>query len=126
MKFSEAMRALEEGKKVRAKEDPPNHYIIKILEKILLRSNGKSYDKSSSPLGCLFLQEWEIYEEPERTLSFMEMVQGLKEGKSFHRLSASIAVGAYGNEDCLNKFFRSSDVMRLEDFEANDWVCVDG
>lgn len=33
-------------------------------------------------------KEWEIYEEPEKTYTFMEVVKGLREGKKFRRKSS--------------------------------------
>lgn len=85
MKFWEAMKALDEGKKVRSPSDPENHYLIKVLHQVFVSANGKTYDKSHSPLGSLILQEWELYEEPEKMLTFSKVVEGLNQGKEYRR-----------------------------------------
>lgn len=125
MKFYEALKALEDGAKIRSVNDPSGQYLIKILDAVLLRSEGKMYDKSSTALGNLILQEWEIYEEPETTYTFMEVVKELREGKKFIR--------TYWRPDRLNMVltrtglvnsFLHPQIMCVEDFEATDWVEV--
>lgn len=126
MKFWEAMKALEEGEKVRCSRWNPAAYAEKT------RSGGLSFHKADhrcfNIYSCNdFIEEWELYEEPEQTLSFAEVVKGLKEGKEFKRMAwvnknyficlLSQSPGITGPE---GKAWWSYP----EDFEATDWVEV--
>lgn len=68
MKFSEAMKALEEGKKVKRDKWPSDKY-IKISNKLIVKSQkGRSNDYEFSLLTRhLLADDWEIYQEPEDT-----------------------------------------------------------
>ena len=74
MRFSEAMRALEEGKKVR-REDWNEGCFVYVLNDCLFDEKGYS---RSIYLSATFLENWELYEEPVKTYSFMEAVQFMK------------------------------------------------
>ncbi len=118
MKFSEAMRELENGKKVRKKNWSANEYISK---------NG-----ADDGLEFMFVQslcvdyEWELYEEPGQLLSFQVVIKGLKEGKRFRRINWSDLLGIESSE--VDDVTWVSDGKRfslnLQDIEANDWVEV--
>lgn len=117
MKFWEAMRELENGKKVCLRGSEPNTYLEK-RERIFYFGNW-------NPLGSHFYSEWELYEEPERMLSFSEMVAGLKQGKRFIRpnMNHPFCLGMLGNKIVY------CDIgvvhgLSLEDIEAADWVEV--
>lgn len=122
MRFSEAMKALEEGKKVRIKHWQENCCLC-------IGSDGTIFDQAKDSTFCIeewLLTEWELYEEPERTLSFTEMVQGLKEGKRFKRkdwgdwflaYSQCTYIEGKGIPPCFAPF-------TIENFEANDWIEV--
>lgn len=101
MKFSAAMKALEEGKKVRCHRWGRDGHIDKHSDVSI-----HCYERDG---------EWELYEEPEKLLSFAEVVVGLKEGKKFRRKHWTAWVG-----------LEHLDVLRfsIEDFEATDWIEV--
>jgi hypothetical protein len=121
MRFSEAMKALEEGKKVRACSWPVAEWL----------SNADESDA----LPCLHLSslwccEWELYQEPEQTFSFAEVVKGLKEGKKFSRAAWKDRDSHLEATECI--YFPSKKKINnqhgklcalwLEDYEATDWV----
>lgn len=115
MKFWEAMKALEEGKKVRASNWEKEVWI------------DKDSDQTGLPmiLNLFALHEWELYEEPEKTYSFMEVVQGLREGRKFVRKghASDLALFVMGFEIYPRSKFGIQN-MRMEDFEATDWIEV--
>lgn len=125
MKFWEAMQELEAGKRVSAISSswPEDSYLDK---------DGILAWFEKCPAAHYYLDEWELYEEPERTLSFMEVVHGLKEGKRFARAS-------WGCFDVIGYIiFENGSIMakkvwetktnsikwnpNIEDFEAIDWL----
>ena len=114
------MAALEEGKKVRRKNWPSKEYI----------HNWKQEDGSEWMI-CASIclnSEWELYEEPEKTYSFMEVVKGLKDGKKFKRKTW----GEWYIFYCLTgatlyvqgKQKIDFSPYSIESFEATDWVEV--
>lgn len=118
MKFSEAMKALEEGKEVRCIRWPSQHKC----------SHGNLYTALVSHESIDYALEWEVYQESEKTYTFMETVKGLKEGKRFKRLG-------WENDDAYivsYKEWNGSVAMEgkdrnnfiIKDFEATDWVEV--
>lgn len=126
MKFWQAMKALEEGKMVRSCNDPEGHYVFKTIDQVILIAAEKSYDKSTSPLGSMILQDWELYEEPEKELTFAEVIKGLKKWKRFRRKSwpnidYCIHVTAIG---ICESYTSKAWFAYPEDFEATDWVEV--
>lgn len=125
MKFWEAMKALEEGKRVRC--------IGWIgLNSFCSKNLTCGEDANRMLLHHGWLLEWELYEKPEQTLSFAEVVKGLKEGKIFRRKGWSDRDAIIESTSC--KFYPSTKRINnqhgdlcplwLEDFEANDWVEV--
>ena len=122
MKFSEAMAALEKGKRVRASIWKKNHYI-----RMENKQEGSITAWCGVPnlLECLGW-EWELYEEPEKQLTFAEVVKGLKEWKRFRRKSwpnidYCIHVTAIG---ICESYTSKAWFAYPEDFEATDWVEV--
>lgn len=105
MKFSAAMKALEEGKKVRQVIWDEECWIDKRGDNVSAKHELINHN----------LKEWELYEEPEKLLSFAEMIQGLKYEKKFRRKHWTAWVG-----------LEHLDVLRfsIEDFEATDWIEV--
>jgi hypothetical protein len=117
MKFWEAMKALEEGEEVRCVEWPKGDRC----------SYGNLWSCMKNHAPESYGWKWELYEEPQRTLSFSEIVQGLKEGKRFRRKrtdgSHTIIVMSQNRED-IAFAISGSQFLRMEDFEATDWVEV--
>lgn len=115
MKFWEAMKALDEGKRVREKDWGVGAYWS-------FKSSGSIY-ATITDIFVLSSTEWELYEEPEKTLAFAEVVKGLKEGKIFKRKSWPSKI----NPICMGELSHSvvcDGLFIIEDFEANDWVEV--
>lgn len=136
MKFWEAMKAIQEGKTVRFTQ----------------WAQGLTLNRDDWMVGQFDEREfdsddWEVYEEPKPTLSFMEVVKGLKEGKRFWRPS-------FGEGDYIGRLKASNPVLHkgdniarwqecnlvvmnpgkncsctwnptIEDFEATDWEEVE-
>lgn len=118
MKFWEAMREMQEnGKNVRCKRWDPQY-------------EWHLGDDINLPDGCDWedvLYEWEIYEEPEKTYSFEEVVKGLKDGKMFSRkMWGEHSQIRLHPENRHIEYRNSTDdiLFFIEDFEANDWVEV--
>jgi hypothetical protein len=114
MKFWEAMKALDEGKKVRLKK-----WILDIyLDKYAAYSFIFPYDCSD---------EWELYEEPVKTYSFSEIFPFLKEGKQCKRKNSPsclfIRDGRLVQED--DRVIFHCIYISLEDLEATDWIVVE-
>lgn len=120
MKFWEAMKALEEGKTVKKDSWSCGAHIHKGC-----LSPCTQTDVLLSCVGS----EWELYEEPEKPISFAEVVKGLKEGKRFkrthwdevyiyHSAPKRGELMVMDSEDNVGARFV------IEDFEATDWVEV--
>jgi hypothetical protein len=113
MKFWEAMRHLEEGKKVTCTDWGKKEYA----------STHVSLDQgqiTSISLLSSVNAKWELYEEPGWFFTFSEVVAGLKEGKRFSRkwwLKDNIASICMSNLD--------EHMFYIEDFEATDWIEVE-
>lgn len=118
MKFSEAMRELEAGKKVRSSFWPQNQFYS------LQGDEDGRFPDLHFPY--VFLQEWELYENIVKPLSFADVVKGLKEGKNFKRISWSKGCFINSSKDTGWSILFSGDyiTLTLEDLEANDWVLV--
>lgn len=110
MKFWEAMKALEEGKRIRPKGWD--------------RELGLHIQKDFKHW---IDTEWELYEEPQQTFSFMEMIAKLKEGKRFRRkvwdAEDSLELHSSGTVDFSSTLCYTWDPS-LSDFEATDWIEV--
>ncbi len=134
MKFWEAMRALEEGNSV--KPSTWEGHIKWHLEnwngtKIIKTTNGSPGIDFSVYLYQHLSDEWEIYEEPQKTYSFIEIIKGLKEGKKFRRrfwneeslLGSEETQEILGYRRLTNQKGRITTLF-IEDFEATDWIEV--
>lgn len=113
MKFYEALKALDEGKKVRVKTwHNKNAYVMQDFPHAI-DNEGRPWETAHFFMGESNKQlEWEIYEKPPKPYTFMEVVKGLKEGKRFRR--------KYWNE----LLFGAPPFLSKEDFEATDWIEV--
>lgn len=108
MKFYQAMKSLEEGKKVRCKSWSEGIFL---------------YDGQSSlyhtPL-CYMSEvhkEWELYEEHQTTYTFAEVVKGLREGKKFVRSgqASDLALFVMGHEIYPRSKY-GIQTLKMEDF----------
>lgn len=115
MKFWEAMKALEAGRMVTCKswaDDPHCRYTSKTTGRWIAIED--------------FSDEWELYEDLEKTLSFAEVVKGLKEGNEYRRKSwpnEGYSIKLYP-PGIINGQSASPWFCYPEDFEATDWVEV--
>lgn len=123
MKFWEAMKALEEGKKVRIK----------------IWNSGEYCHIDGCNIGLGFFEsmtgittrnainlEWEFYEEPVKTYTFQEIIPFLREGKRVKRSSWNNF--EYILEMEVDGFIfntRSGLILLIEDLEADDWIVVE-
>lgn len=131
MKCWEAMKALEEGKKVRQKNWHEGMYSFLDSVDLWVVDNGSQWPKKKSMMGEAVFSEWELYEEPEQLLSFAEVVNGLKKGKRFRRKNwEQWAILGCGPTQIIPGHLRTENQhgqpcpLWIEDFEANDWVEV--
>lgn len=113
MKFWEAMKALEEGKRVRCKKWDSRHFWENGNDHVMMARTKDTRE------------EWELYEDSEQTFSFTEVVKGLKEGRVFKR---KFWKGTYLQSDMIG-IFRETEggnsmnyFLEHQDFEATDWV----
>lgn len=129
MKFWEAMKALEEGKKVRCKtwSKGGNIYIelpIGSPNKFLSESGRSAQLCISSDLHLF--DEWELYEEPVKTYSFIEILPFLKDGKKARRNcfrgDAHIYLKKTGRISWSNG---DNFPFSFQDFEVTDWILVE-
>lgn len=123
MKFWEAMREMQENNKaVRCKRwYPESHAYLTLSGVVLYQVMGR--------LDMFAMEEWEIYQEPEKTYSFMEIVPLLKEGKTFKRKKAHSDYNLYLKLRglCQGRLFWKCGreaLMDISDIEADDWVEV--
>ena len=115
MKFWEAMKLLEEGKKVRQNHWFPHEYI----DNWYTQDGEEWLICGSINIG----REWELYEEPKPKLTFANVVKGLKEEKKFKRKHWDFHVFIGGQQPMchwLNIDGRRC-FLNAEDYEADDW-----
>lgn len=116
MKFWEAMKALEEGKKVRSKEWAQTQWVEK-------KDMADMFGRSS-------VDEWELYEEPKHLFTFMQVLPMLRAGRRFRRDNETWTTDGYiymfgsDPEGFLHNHLNVLCVLTLADFEATDWVEV--
>lgn len=115
MKFWEAMKAIEDGKKVTWSGF----------------NNGTYIDKSNIGFLCLgdfYLKdlignEWELYEECPKLLNFHAVIEGLKYGRKYKRASSE-----WPNKALVQlkeeEFIANFDQIQIRDIEATDWIQV--
>jgi hypothetical protein len=113
MKFWEAMYELEQGKKVRCKNWPKSWY-----------ANRQGCVVEGLECNIYLDREWELYEEHEQTLSFAEMVKGLKAGKTFTRKNLNAPICLFKGKFCYSMLGDLVHAITLEDLESTDWVEV--
>ncbi len=113
MEFWQAMKSLQEGKSVRCKDWFPNsHAYLTPLGVVLFGIEGR--------LDIYIHYDWELYEQPIETYTFMEILPGLQEGKVYSRKGRvwKVYKTNSGNHEVI------IGVFRIEDFEACDWIEV--
>jgi hypothetical protein len=112
MKFSAAMKLIEEGKSVICPAYGEGHIInLKTLDKFMAYKEPFSY----------WREEWQLYEESVRLLSFAEVVKGLREGKKFKRKGWPDWDEIKLHKSGILHETLAEYIPLIEDFEANDW-----
>lgn len=118
MKFYEALKTLEEGKKIRCVQwDKSDYWNI-------TDSDAKIWNDCFYRTKLAILCNWEIYDE--LGLCFSEIIEGLKNGKHYRRKSwnteAYIKCSILSCEvtDHWDLFFK----FTIDDIAAKDWECV--
>ena len=118
MKFWEAAKALQEGKKVRGVEWIAGMYIDSISY-----SDGDSVDFLS--FREAFKVEWELYEEPVKTYSFAEalvlMKEGIKLRRPHFREYSAVCIGKWGR---IRWCSGDNYPISIQDIEADDWTII--
>jgi hypothetical protein len=116
MKFWEAMKAMEEGKKVRCTCWAKDSYV----------DQGSLTQGEVFSIGLLMNEKWELYEETLTFLSFAQVMQGLKEGRKFRRKSwkGNIYIGWHN----VSEFWSAGKgnhfsilVPTMDLFVSSDW-----
>lgn len=112
MKFWEAMKYVEQGKTV-----TPSDCEYPINKEILTQ------DALDTGWATYWDDEWEIYEESEITYSWMEVVQGLKQGKKYRRKGWSSSIYITSKDEGVY-VVNGSGYRWIADYEATDWIEV--
>jgi len=126
MKFSAAIKALEEGKAVRRTDWEKTYCLVKINDELRQYFRESCFSLKTEFNCADFYKEWELYEEPEKTYCFMDVVRGLREGNKYKHKNWRDWNIAF--DKCIylqgKGFDPSMQVLSLENFEATDWVEV--
>ena len=96
------MKALEEGKAIRCQAWEKGKFWRSPLH------NNDSYR-----ISVCMEEDWEVYDETPK-LNFMQVIEGLKQGKRFKRQ----------NWDYLYVSGSALDSLTFEDYQATDWIEV--
>lgn len=109
MKFWEAMKDLEEGKKVRCLRWSSSEYI----------ENTHMFNYSE--------YEWELFCEPVKTYKFTEAIQLMKGGKKIRRCmwDKKMHNVVWDLWPSIDHGLRDEWTFTLADIEASDWVVVE-
>jgi hypothetical protein len=118
MRFWEAMKAIEEGKKVRQVDWEKEDYIY--ILNFTIRNESHEYGNIHIDYRGIE-KEWELYQEPVKTYTFQEIIPFLKEGKKVKRKNSHMCECLYldVDGDLCHSF------PKIEDLEATDWILVD-
>ena len=106
MRFSEAMKALEEGKKVRLCTWHERDYLDN-------SETGGNIEHLSIPWPWCNVNLWEIYQEPVKTYSFQDIIPFINKGKVVKRKSQDWILPVDNMRGMC---------VRFEDMKANDWI----
>jgi hypothetical protein len=127
MKFWEAIKALEEGKKIRRTYWPKSeyHYLWSETNRAICETTLPANIARLNLLNSWLSDEWELYQDPVQLCTFAEVIKGLREGKSYkrHGWETDCAIRCK-HPHCFVTNEKEAENFTLEDFEANDWVEV--
>lgn len=113
MKLSEAIKALEDGKKVRNVSWNESDYIY-IKDKVLFGEDNQAASLEITG----FSDDWEIYKDPVKMYSFTEMLPFFLDNKMVRRKH-------WTSWYQLEHGFVYKFIFSQEDFAATDWIVKD-
>lgn len=117
MKFEDALKAMRDGKRVRRREWPSEHY-IHAVDNSAVWHGGALYSG-----GSVLHEDWEIVREQ---FDFLEAVRRMQAGKKVRRDSWSIRAAFLRCEgDALRNDLRDTAALNGEDVLATDWTEVE-
>lgn len=115
MKFSQAMQAYEQGKPIRCLNWRETAFILNHVR--------THFSLSKEDIDS----EWEIFEDS--SLSFSDVIEGLKEGKKYRRKlwTSGYYISCYeGSSYILSGVSTTSNLCKygadIEDLQACDWI----
>lgn len=133
LRFWQAMKLFEEGKKVRCVHWDPDAYIwIGTTEESLCdesQTSSEALKIFTEQLGFdLIFEDWEIYTPPYPTFLWAEVIEGLKNGKAFrrpcwpgsYRVFLAPSGGIVFEDSTDNEEF----YLYPRDYEMDDWIEV--
>lgn len=111
------MKALEEGKEV----------VCPSFRRTPFNIKGRKLICSQIDQGVIDIDaDWELYEEPQKTYRFWELLDALKEAKSIKRKNWGKQIQIVRGHLCFaDEGWSTSWESKLEDLEATDWVICD-
>jgi len=132
MQLWEAIKVLQEGKKVRLKHWTPNEFIHLNSNRLIIDEKGDRFSLGPFNHNFEFDREWEIYEEPEeKTYTFMEAFNLLRNRNRIKRKKwGDSQLTIYSQYDKaifqtnLDGRFIQFYPVNFEDMDATDWVVV--
>ena len=126
MTYINPVTALKEGKKIRMKGDTYYYYLHETIGLVYCTQNG-FIDKSSLSANELLKSDWEIYEEPQKTMNFLEAVEYLDDNgfKKICRIGDDNDI-YFMNHELVVEVVGGYNSYRAsrEDINATDWVAV--
>lgn len=124
MKLWEALKEAKQGKRIRRFDHQEPMTWVELCEFF----TNCCWDEVNSHF-CS--DEWEVFEKPIKTYSFMEILPYLNEWKKFSRKKwepSDVYLGSF--RDAIDAGMRiglmnnSYRTLRIEDYQANDWYEV--
>lgn len=109
MKLSEAIKALEDGKKIRETGWDPHDYIY-------LDSSQTTYSQLGSPFSPVFqlCDRWEIYQEPKRKIKLWPALMR----KNGHNSPASMTGALFADDEKAKHYCGEKYVRLLTEYPA--------
>lgn len=119
MNFIEAVKAMQDGKKVRSPHWVRYYYVRKQSHRYIA-FDGKSEFNWNFSENEMLSKDWEIYQEEPKLHTFEEALAALKRGKTIYRKSYHDKCGA--NVSIWYEYDWFASVFNRDDVLANDWI----
>lgn len=128
MKFSEAVKALEEGKKITHPSWREGEY-VHICNDLFFNSGQVLKNNKGKVTAITYNADgnhgYELYQEPVQFYTFQEIIPFLKAGKRVRRKSWHGAEYRMDNKCVYRITDKSEFLCYLHDLEADDWIVVE-